>query len=95
MASAKRKKGGGTRKTPVRKSGIKKDGTLRKEAVPQRLLGPKPFPVERLLAITETLLPVEQRSITSSPDILQEVRNFASRYMMVAEHLRAPDRYAH
>ncbi|OXH19389.1 origin recognition complex subunit 5 [Cryptococcus neoformans A1-35-8] len=42
-ASGKRKKGGGTRRTGY--------GRVRMGKVPQRLLGPKPFPVDRLLSL--------------------------------------------
>jgi origin recognition complex subunit 5 len=69
----KKKKGGGTRKTPQRKK-LDVNGVARKEAIPQRLLGPKPFPVERLVAITECILPVEVRPLARSPDMLQQVR---------------------
>lgn len=85
--SKRRKKGGALRKTPNRKSGnangeddsmpggpIRKKDTL----VPQRMLGPKPFPIERLIAITETILPVDMRNLAKGPDILQEVRSYGS-----------------
>ena len=73
----KKRKGGGTRKTPQRKK-LDVNGVAMKEAVPQRLLGPKPFPVERLVAITECILPVEMRSLAKSPDMMQQVRKVAS-----------------
>ncbi|KAK9894379.1 hypothetical protein P389DRAFT_173315 [Cystobasidium minutum MCA 4210] len=85
--SKRRKKGGALRKTPNRKSGnangeddsmpggpIRKKDTL----VPQRMLGPKPFPIERLIAITETILPVDMRNLAKGPDILQEIANLTS-----------------
>ena len=68
FSARKKKKGGGTRKTPQRPAGAAK-----KDAVPQRLLGPKPFAVERLCAVTEAILPVELRSLARGPDMLQEV----------------------
>lgn len=81
--SKRRKKGGAMRKTPNKKgtnnenegilAPIRKKDTL----VPQRMLGPKPFPIERLIAITETILPVELRGLAKSPDILQEVSVFS------------------
>lgn len=72
--SKKRKRGGGTRKTAIKVNG---DGSLagpnRKENIPQRFLGPKPFPLERLLAICECILPVELRGLAKSTDMLQQV----------------------
>lgn len=88
LLSKKRKKGGALRKSPTKRNtntanedysgnnnGI--NGPIRKKdtLVPQRMLGPKPFPLERLIAITDTILPVELRSLAKSQDILQEVRN--------------------
>lgn len=85
--SKRRKKGGAMRKTPNRKNagggsnanggGDDMGGPVRKKdtMVPMRMLGPKPFPIERLIAITETILPVEMRNLAKSPDILQEVRS--------------------
>lgn len=82
--SKRKKKGGAMRKTPLKRSnnnngmnGGNDDlkGPIRKKdtILPQRMLGPKPFPLERLIAITETILPVELRSLAKSQDILQEV----------------------
>ena len=68
FSARKKKKGGGTRKTPQRPG-----GGAKKDAVPQRLLGPKPFAVERLCAVTEAILPVELRSLARGPDMFQEV----------------------
>lgn len=84
--SKRRKKGGAMRKTPSRKNaggesnvngGDDLGGPIRKKdtMVPMRMLGPKPFPIERLIAITETILPVEMRNLAKSPDMLQEVRS--------------------
>jgi hypothetical protein len=88
LANSKgRKKGGGMRRLPGSKTGDEGD-TNNKEGgasmpirrkdtlVPQRMLGPKPFPIERLIAITETILPVELRKLARSQDILQEVGVF-------------------
>ena len=81
--SKRRKKGGAMRKTPNRQGASNANGggddgmggPIRKKdtMVPQRMLGPKPFPIERLIAITETILPVEMRNLAKSPDMLQEV----------------------
>jgi len=81
--SKRRKKGGAMRKSRTNNNGVngtggKNDeltGPVRKKdtLVPQRMLGPKPFPLERLIAITETILPVELRCLAKSQDILQEV----------------------
>lgn len=81
----KKKKGGATRKTPQRKKvQLDANGVAKKEAVPQRLLGPKPFPIERLIAITECILPVELRSLAKSPDIMQQVRAQRARLEQLA-----------
>lgn len=87
--SKKRKKGGALRKSPTKRNTTNNNddqlgnnnnsnnhGPIRKKdtLVPQRMLGPKPFPLERLIAITETILPVELRFLAKSQDILQEVR---------------------
>ena len=72
----KKKKGGATRKTPSSTNRLGKDGLVRKEVLPQRLLGPKPFPLERMVAVCECILPVELRGLTRSCDLLQEVRRF-------------------
>lgn len=69
----KRKKGGGTRKTPNRSQIIGKDGQIKRNALPQRMLGPKAFPIERLVAICDCILPVHLRKLTKGPIILQEV----------------------
>lgn len=83
--SKRRKKGGAMRKTPSKRNMNGNNdndnangqtlGPIRKKdtMVPQRMLGPKPFPLERLIAITETILPVEMRKLAKSQDILQEV----------------------
>lgn len=74
LASKRRKKkGGGTRKTPTKRADAN-----RKEKLPQRLLGPKPFPIERLLAVCECILPVELRYLAHGPDILHQVATLTS-----------------
>lgn len=74
LASKRRKKkGGGTRKTPNKSSVLGRDGQPKKEPIPQRLLGPKAFPIERLLAVCEAILPVDMRPLARSPAILQQV----------------------
>ena len=64
----------------MRKSPKKRLG---KEVLPQRLLGPKPFAVERLLAICECILPVELRHLAQGPQILQEVATLTSLRLLV------------
>lgn len=71
----RKKKGGAMRKSPKKRLG--------KEVLPQRLLGPKPFAVERLLAICECILPVELRHLAHGPQIHQEVATLTSLRLLV------------
>jgi hypothetical protein len=69
----KKKKGGGTRKSGANGGG---SPTKKGKRDQRRLLGPKPFPLERMLAVADTLFPEGLEGLAEAADLGSQVRHF-------------------